>query len=717
MTTSTSISDAAKLINETVDPRQFVEATSGGRFICPVCGEHHTPSMEYNPDKNRLNCFGCDPDEGQKVKIYSTIDIYMKAHRVEFMQAVEELAPLAGIQQLARNAGGDPMAGRYDLHNLTLPERGQSAQVGSVADTSGKPAAGVAATSGKPAAPADQKPQVNAVSTAPDDFTFPVLMDPVKYPSKPETIAEVRGRELQTTQNPERLTPVQFAQEVTQGRTFYPCVFKKTQNGTRKDGKPNYEYIPQEQQIFVVDIDNEKLIDGKNPETGKPKKVAVRVDDPITPKDALEVCKKNNVQPFLLYETFSSKKHRDDTEKPYYKFRLCFVLDKPLQAYKVGETGLQSVTRYFVSMFGDTADSKVTDTARMIFGTDEKDRAHLFGSVLKAGEVLKRAYSGKPAAIWGETETAPDTGERDIDEFFDIVQTRQYEAQPTGIYALDNRLAGGFVNEWLVGILSYPGAGKTALATQIAENIAQQGRDMLYFNFEMTKPQLIARSLARYINKPEISALKIMRMYGMTADEKAEVYKAGVWYKKALAPHMLYNPDHTGPDLQAVAEVMEKRAQIAEAAGDPAPVVCIDYLQMIKVYDQKHREKDPREAVKDAVYTFKTYAEKHHAVVICISAQSRSANNDAEARQDAGRDSSNIEYSMDLQLQIKNDPDDPTMRRLYVTKSRFAEPSLMRYQLYKFLGAQGRFLYDHDGTDAKGREAGDGKYKKRGKRA
>lgn len=304
----------------------------------------------------------------------------------------------------------------------------------------------------------------------------------------------------------------------------------------------------------------------------------------------------------------------------------------------------------------------------------QKDRAGFVARIQDAQKAAKRLRT--------------DTGEADIYDFFEIVDTERYKAIPTGIAALDNRLSGGFVNEWLIVINAAPGAGKTVLATQICENMARAGRKCLYFNFEMSKDQLIARSLARILQTNEIGALEILRLYKADQKTKEAVYKAGMTYKEQIAPNMLYNPDEAGPDLDRILEIMENRAARAEKKGEAAPIICIDYLQMITGDPRE----DIKETIKRAVYAFKKYAEKHKTIVICISAQSRAANNDTEARQDAGRDTSNIEYSADLQLQIMTNKDNENERQLYITKSRFAAPSLTKGIVFNFFGKQSRLV-------------------------
>lgn len=560
--------------------------------------------------------------------------------------------------------------------------------------------------------PNEKKPAAAKITGQKEDFTLSCIMDSVYYTEKPnqQDAQAIRGREPIPTPKPAQMSIAQFAQEVTKGRTFYPCIYNKVDNGRRNErGGIIYEYQAQAQQIFVVDIDNEQEArdaDGnriKDPETGKTKKIPI--NNPLTIEKALEICKANGTEPFFYYETFSSKAHRDAPEGAYTKFRLCFATDRPLTAQEYGERGLQAITQYFIKMFGEAADSKTTDAARIIYGTNEPDRAKAFNRVINGARLADRVLTGaEPAEKLEDKPELIEAGTGDIDEFFNIVSTDRYKAIPTGIDALDRRLSGGFVNEWLIIINAAPGAGKTVLATQICENMARSGRKCLYFNFEMSKDQLIARSLARIMGDADgMGALDILRLYKQDQKAQEAVFKAGLQYKQQIAPNMLYNPDGTGPNLDRITEAMEARAKAAEAKGNPAPVICIDYLQMI----EGNPKEDIKETIKRAVYAFKKYAEKHHTIVICISAQSRAANNDAEARQDAGRDTSNIEYSADLQMQIMSDPEDEETRQLYITKSRFAAPSLKHYIAFHFNGKQGRFIFDHEGENGSaGKKAG-----------
>ena len=72
----------------------------------------------------------------------------------------------------------------------------------------------------------------------------------------------------------------------------------------------------------------------------------------------------------------------------------------------------------------------------------------------------------------------------------------------TGLRALDQMLGGGLLNSGLYVLAARPGMGKTALALQIADHMAQNHGGVLYISLEMDLEQIAARRLARLIRMP-----------------------------------------------------------------------------------------------------------------------------------------------------------------------------------------------------------------------
>lgn len=219
------------------------------------------------------------------------------------------------------------------------------------------------------------------------DISVRCFIDSVQYTDKPAA-PEIRQREPTAAEQFEHFSIEDFMQSVTSGKTFYPAVFNKVLTGYDEHGKKMHEYQLTEQQIFTVDIDNDKkTAEGRQ-----------RIENPVSIEQAKKICTDNGIEPFLIYETFSSKQHRADPDEPYQKFRLCFAFDKPLTVQEIGIKGIQKARRYFISLFGSAADSATKDTSRMFFGTDEADRAYLQKVFLDSRKFMQELYAPEPEA-------------------------------------------------------------------------------------------------------------------------------------------------------------------------------------------------------------------------------------------------------------------------------------------------------------------------------
>ena len=85
-----------------------------------------------------------------------------------------------------------------------------------------------------------------------------------------------------------------------------------------------------------------------------------------------------------------------------------------------------------------------------------------------------------------------------LDEFNELIKDTKYNPPlSTGIDELDRALEGGFYKKNLVILGAISSLGKTTLALQIGDNVARNGTDVLIFSLEMSKEELIAKSLSR----------------------------------------------------------------------------------------------------------------------------------------------------------------------------------------------------------------------------
>lgn len=292
------------------------------------------------------------------------------------------------------------------------------------------------------------------------------------------------------------------------------------------------------------------------------------------------------------------------------------------------------------------------DTQVLYFG--EKDGNEAFVKHREQLKALVAVYEQEAQAMRAEMlktqreELDNRTGPGMLDNFLDTVQGREFEPIPTGIPDIDRATAGGLTRRTLVLLSGAPGLGKTALAQLITENIAKGGRDVLYINLEMDRNQLLARSLARIAwteEKADISPLDIMRGYSWTDEQREQIGKAAEKYRADIAPRFIYNPDGVTNELDSILQVMGSETMRIKAQGRPAPIVCIDYLQLVDA-----GERDAVEGLKQAIYRLKTFAKEEDTIVIAISATNRASNKTGTVDLESARDTSSIEYSGDMVL-------------------------------------------------------------------
>ena len=495
------------------------------------------------------------------------------------------------------------------------------------------------------------------VLDAAEGFKLYCMMDDVCYdhkPDKSEAMA-IRSRERIPTPYPEGITLDDFARAVTSGRTFSPTIYRKEQTGINaKTGKPEFEYIPIAQQLFIVDIDNDKKATDAAGKAIKGQKVPI--DKPLTLDDINGICANNGIEPFFMYETFSSKYHRDDAEKPYKKYRICFATNEPLTVREYGEYGIRLIKDYFISLFGEAADTATTDTARLIFGTDEPERSKLTGHIIKKNmlveKVLPRHEADDIAADTTQDtkQAAPVNVASVLDAFIPgiMAEADLYPPIKTGFKELDAVLDGGlYTGLYFLGAIS--SLGKTSFALQMADNIAESGHDVLIFSLEMAMAELMAKSISRITfenaqgkgknPKSTRGILSGVRYYGYDLEERQAIDDAVRCYR-TMAEH-IYISEGVG-DI-GINQIRDK-VQAHISATNRRPVVLIDYLQILEPLKDTASDKQNTDK---AVVELKRLSRDCKIPIIGISSFNRE-NYTAPVNNASFKESGAIEYSADV---------------------------------------------------------------------
>ena len=266
-------------------------------------------------------------------------------------------------------------------------------------------------------------------------------------------------------------------------------------------------------------------------------------------------------------------------------------------------------------------------------------------------EQPKEKETDMPEEIKGQEQAKQPENQpeqRTLESFLERIRSRKYEPVPTGIKAVDEALNGGFMRQQLIILGAAPSVGKTALTQWMFEGMAEQhNTPCLFLNLEMSADQLEARSISRIAARhgDHITDMQILKAYEADEPTWQKIQTAAREYYSQIAPRFYMRPAKLTSDLDKIIEYMELAAKNAHDKGEPAPFVCIDYLQLITSGNLEDST-----VIKRAVAAFKNYAIQHNSVVLVIVAHNRQANSTGKLSMESGRDTSAIEYSADVQM-------------------------------------------------------------------
>lgn len=232
----------------------------------------------------------------------------------------------------------------------------------------------------------------------------------------------------------------------------------------------------------------------------------------------------------------------------------------------------------------------------------------------------------------------------------DIRASADTPALSTGFSNLDGVLDGGlYKGLYIIGAIS--SLGKTTLALQIVDQLAQQGQDCLIFSLEMAQHELIAKSISRHTflladrkedAKTTRGILAGARWQNYSETERGLIDKAIRQYKD-YAQHIYI---HEGIGDIGVEEVKDIVRQHIAITGNK-PVVLIDYLQILAPYDMRASDK---QNVDKATLELKRLS--RDIPVIGISSFNRD-NYMAPVNNASFKESGAIEYSSDVLIGLQ----------------------------------------------------------------
>lgn len=228
----------------------------------------------------------------------------------------------------------------------------------------------------------------------------------------------------------------------------------------------------------------------------------------------------------------------------------------------------------------------------------------------------------------------------------------------TGYPNLDKVLNGGlYKGLYVLGAMS--SLGKTTYILQLADQVAKQGQDVLIFSLEMSKQELMAKSVSRntfkiYLDnsteytkqncKTTIGILDGARYPKYNNKEKSLINEAIKEYQ-TITDNLYIVEAQDDLNIKAIRGIVKRHIK----ATGKAPVIILDYLQILPPYDLRMNDK---QATDQNVKGLKTLSRDFNAVVIAISSLNRDSYK-SRVSMSSFKESGGIEYGCDVLIGLQ----------------------------------------------------------------
>lgn len=238
-----------------------------------------------------------------------------------------------------------------------------------------------------------------------------------------------------------------------------------------------------------------------------------------------------------------------------------------------------------------------------------------------------------------------------IERFFEVVEKQTFKSIPTGFKTFDEKTNGGFLNQSLITLGGGTSTGKTTFALNLALNFAKN-RPVLYYSLEMGEEMIQAKIFSNIsytgggMTIPSDNFLKCYDKNIMTEYQQSKVREELAKHEELNQLFIRYpqecNIDYILKEVKLFNDELEKQ-------GKEKAILFVDYLQ----YLQGNPREDSQTLIKRIQRELKKYSIESDSLVILLIANSREA--DTEGKKSSisgGRDSSDIEYSSEYNLQL-----------------------------------------------------------------
>ena len=235
-----------------------------------------------------------------------------------------------------------------------------------------------------------------------------------------------------------------------------------------------------------------------------------------------------------------------------------------------------------------------------------------------------------------------------VDKISENVNTNP---QITGFNKLDKILDGGLY-EGLYVIGAMTSLGKTTLSLQIADQIAESGRDVLIFFLEMSRFELMSKSISKLTllnvlkegidvkNAKTGRGITVSNRYSYYSQKELEIIKKSIESYANYSKHVYIHEGIGNIGGDYVREVIKKHISFTRQI----PVVLIDYIQILSPYDIRATDK---QNIDKSVLELKRISRDCKLPIIGISSVNRASYNN-QASMEMLKESGSLEYGNDV---------------------------------------------------------------------
>lgn len=246
-----------------------------------------------------------------------------------------------------------------------------------------------------------------------------------------------------------------------------------------------------------------------------------------------------------------------------------------------------------------------------------------------------------------------------ISDFQDYIKSKCNQGYiSTGFKQLDDKL-GNSLFEGLYAVGAISSLGKTTFVLQIADHLAKQGQDVLYCSLEMSKYELMAKSISRETllhctdngidtrNAKTIRGILDGRRYDDYREEDKTVIKSATDNYKEYSCNLYIHEGIGDINVKQIKSFVENHIKFT----GKTPIIVIDYLQILSPDNPRATDKQNTDK---AVLELKRISRDFKTPVIVVSSLNRASYKDS-INMEAFKESGAIEYSSDvlIGLQLK----------------------------------------------------------------